>query len=43
MALRCNDIPELPGLDAIRLRGGSAAASNPVRWPYLAENRSIKD
>lgn len=43
MALRCNDIPGLPGLDAIRLRGGSAAAANPVRWPYLAENRSFKD
>ena len=43
MALRCIDIPALPGLEAIRLRGGNAAAGNPVRWPYLAENRSFKD
>ncbi|WP_138437078.1 PucR family transcriptional regulator [Marinobacter shengliensis] len=43
MTLRCLDVPKLPGLGAIRLRGGSAAANNPVRWPYLAENRSFKD
>lgn len=42
MALRCMDISQLPGLGAIRLRGGSMAAGNPVRWPYLAENRSFK-
>lgn len=36
------DVPTLPGLSAIRLRGGSAAAGNLVRWPYLAENRSFK-
>lgn len=35
-------MPLLPGLDAIRLRGGESAADNPVRWPYVAENRSFK-
>ncbi|MBC7182054.1 MAG: PucR family transcriptional regulator [Marinobacter sp.] len=43
MALRCRDIPGLPGLGAIQLRGGSSGADNPVRWPYLAENRSFSD
>lgn len=42
MPLRCHDIPKLPGLEAIRIRGGSAAAANVVRWPYVAENRSFK-
>ncbi len=42
MTLRCRDVPMLPGLDAIRLRGGESAADNPVRWPYVAENRSFK-
>lgn len=43
MTLRCQDIPHLPGLDTIKLRGGSEAAGNPVRWPYVAENRSFRD
>jgi hypothetical protein len=43
MALQCIDVPKLPGLSTIRIRGGDAAAGNPVRWPYLAENRSFKD
>jgi len=42
VALRCQDIPRLPGLGTIRLRGGCAAAGNLVRWPYVAENRSFK-
>lgn len=42
MALRCRDVPLLPGLSAIRLRGGEPAGDNPVRWPYVAENRSFK-
>lgn len=42
MPLQCRDIPHLPGLEAIRLRGGSAAADNAVRWTYVAENRSFK-
>ncbi|MDK9556918.1 PucR family transcriptional regulator [Marinobacter sp. M216] len=42
MPLRCRDMLRLPGLEAIRLRGGSAAADNAVRWPYVAENRSFK-
>lgn len=42
MTLRCRDVPLLPGLDAIRLRGGESAGENPVRWPYVAENRSFK-
>lgn len=41
--LRCSDIPTLPGLEAIRLRGGQAGADNEVRWPYVAENRSFSD
>ena len=43
MTLRCRDVPLLPGLDAIRLRGGESAGENPVRWPYVAENRSFKN
>jgi len=43
VSLRCRDIPSLPGLEAIRLRGGSDAADNTVRWPYVAENRSFKE
>ncbi|MBE02266.1 PucR family transcriptional regulator [Marinobacter lutaoensis] len=43
MVLRCRDIPALPGLDAIRLRGGASGADRPVRWPYVAENRSFRD
>ncbi|WP_227712454.1 PucR family transcriptional regulator [Marinobacter zhanjiangensis] len=39
--MRCRDIPELPGLGAIGLRGGVSGADNPVRWPYVAENRSF--
>lgn len=42
MPLQCQDIPQLPGLGAIKLRGGSSAADNVVRWPYVAENRSFK-
>ncbi|WP_339807308.1 PucR family transcriptional regulator ligand-binding domain-containing protein [uncultured Marinobacter sp.] len=43
MPLRCRDIPKLPGLESIKLRGGSTATNNPVRWPYVAENRSFRD
>lgn len=39
--MRCVEIPQLPGLESIELRGGVAAAGNPVRWPYVAENRSF--
>lgn len=42
MALRCYDIPQLLGLESIQLRGGVAASGNPVRWPYVAENRSFR-
>ncbi|HKK57548.1 PucR family transcriptional regulator [Marinobacter sp.] len=42
MVLRCRDIPELPGLELIKLRGGHSGADNEVRWPYLAENRSFR-
>lgn len=42
MALQCRDISQLPGLEAIQLRGGSSGADNSVRWPYLAENRSFR-
>jgi len=42
VTLRCRDVPRLPGLDAIRLRGGESAADNSIRWPYVAENRSFK-
>lgn len=43
MPLKCRDIPELPGLGAIKLRGGSSGADNTVRWPYLAENRCFTE
>lgn len=43
MPLKCRDIPELPGLGAIQLRGGHSGADNTVRWPYLAENRSFSN
>ncbi|SNC59593.1 PucR C-terminal helix-turn-helix domain-containing protein [Marinobacter sp. es.048] len=43
MALKCREIPELPGLGAIHLRGGSSGVDNTVRWPYLAENRSFSN
>ncbi|RBW51431.1 PucR family transcriptional regulator [Marinobacter sp. F3R11] len=42
MALRCRDIPELAGLESIRLRAGHCGGDNEVRWPYLAENRSFR-
>lgn len=41
--LHCEDIPTLPGLETIRLRGGQSGAGNQVRWPYVAENRSFRD
>lgn len=41
MTLQCRDIPQLPGLEAIQLRGGGSGADNAVRWTYLAENRSF--
>lgn len=42
MTLRCRDIPKLSGLNAICLKGGISAADNPIRWPYVAENRSFE-
>ncbi|MEH6566463.1 MAG: PucR family transcriptional regulator [Halopseudomonas sp.] len=41
MPLRCEDIPQLPGLAAMQLRAGLAGAQRQVRWPYVAENRSF--
>jgi len=41
MPLQCRQIPELPGLESITLRGGSAGAGKSVRWPYVAEDRSF--
>lgn len=43
MTLQCCDIPQLPGLEAIQLRGGHSGAGNAVRWTYLAENRSFSN
>ena len=43
MAFQCKDVSLIPGLEAIQLRGGVAAADKVVRWPYLAENRSFTD
>jgi hypothetical protein len=40
--LRCHDVSKLAGLNSIHLRGGVSAADNPIRWPYVAENRSFK-
>lgn len=42
MPLRCRDMPALPGLESIQLRGGGGAADNLIRWPYVAENRSFR-
>ncbi|MDG5499480.1 PucR family transcriptional regulator [Marinobacter sp. BGYM27] len=42
MALTCDQIPHLPGLDAIRLRAGACGRQRRIRWPYVAENRSFK-
>ena len=42
MALTCDQIPHLPGLDAIRLRAGNCGLQRRIRWPYVAENRSFK-
>lgn len=41
MLLCCADIPTLPGLAEISLRAGLAGGDRPVRWPYVAENRSF--
>lgn len=41
MLLRCADIPSLPGLAEMTLRAGLAGGERPVRWPYVAENRSF--
>ncbi|WP_323751411.1 PucR family transcriptional regulator [Marinobacter sp.] len=43
MPLRCRDIPRIPGLEPIKLRGGMTATDNVVRWPYVAENRSFQE
>ncbi|MGK0445746.1 MAG: hypothetical protein ACJA1U_002697 [Bermanella sp.] len=42
MALYCRDLSSLKGLESIHLRGGSNGASNEIRWPYVAENRSFE-
>lgn len=42
MALYCADVPQLPGLEAIRVRGGCGSPLRPIRWPYVAENRSFR-
>ena len=41
MPITCADIPNLPGLESIRLRAGFQGAGRVVRWPYVAENDSI--
>ncbi|WP_339486008.1 PucR family transcriptional regulator [Pseudomonas sp. EL_65y_Pfl2_R95] len=43
MSLTLADILALPGLESLRLRAGAAMQSNPVRWPYVAENSSIAE
>jgi len=43
MPLRCCQVPELPGLGSIRLRGGAAGADHCIRWPYVAEDRSFRN
>lgn len=43
MSLTVADVLALPGLDSMRLRAGEAMQSNPVRWPYVAENNSIAE
>lgn len=43
MNLTVADVLALPPLQAMRLRAGSAAQDNPVRWPYVAENATIAE
>ncbi|WP_416138433.1 PucR family transcriptional regulator [Halomonas sp. HK25] len=41
MALCCADIVRLPGLDGIRLKAGWQGSQNVIRWPYIAESRTL--
>ncbi|SFU05129.1 PucR family transcriptional regulator [Pseudomonas marincola] len=43
MSLTVADVLALPGLESMRLRAGQIAQSNPVRWPYVAENTDIAE
>ena len=42
MTICCADIPHLPGLESITFRAGLTGGQRIVRWPYVAENDSIK-
>ncbi|MFE8153562.1 PucR family transcriptional regulator ligand-binding domain-containing protein [Brenneria goodwinii] len=42
MPITCADIPHLPGLESIRFRAGFQGANRVVRWPYVAENDTIR-
>ena len=42
MSICCADIPRLPGLESIRFRAGLSGGQRIVRWPYVAENDSIR-
>ncbi|MAS25093.1 MAG: CdaR family transcriptional regulator [Oceanospirillaceae bacterium] len=42
MSISCADIPRLPGLESIRFRAGLSGGQRIVRWPYVAENDSIR-
>jgi|GEM_PF-143495 len=42
MSISCADISRLPGLESIRFRAGLSGGRRIVRWPYVAENDSIR-
>lgn len=43
MSLTVAEVLALPGLESMRLRAGSIAQDNVVRWPYVAENSGIAE
>ena len=43
MSLTVAEVLALPGLESMRLRAGSVAQDNVVRWPYVAENSGIAE
>ncbi|WP_455827140.1 PucR family transcriptional regulator [Pseudomonas graminis] len=43
MSLTVAEVLALPGLESMRLRAGSVALDNVVRWPYVAENSGIAE
>lgn len=42
MSICVADVPNIPGLETLRIRAGFKGASHRIRWPYVAENESIE-